>query len=173
MDDLTFALLIVGSALVANVVLHFIVHRVARRPMVSAVLGFAGGLAVLAAGETVRFSGSVQAAGAIGVLLLGDIAFYVCASFLFFNFNNAGVSSIRIRILRELANAGRPLSETELLRRYNDHVILMTRLERLTGGGQVLLSGDRYVLRSRGLVVLFRVMRMLKLLVLRRTSEFG
>lgn len=138
----------------------------------SVFAGFALGALVLALSEIDRFVGADITAGRIFVLLAGDAAIYVCLGYLFFNFINSGESSIRVRILWELQHATGPLSEEGLLAIYNDDIILATRLARLRRSGKVIERNGRYVLRSSVLILMARVIRALKLLIVRRESEF-
>jgi hypothetical protein len=140
--------------------------------MRSVFAGFALGGLTLGLGEFARFMGADIAASRLLVLLAGDGAIYVCLGYLFFNFINSGESSIRVRILWELQHAAAPLDEPGLLAIYNDDLILSTRLARLVRSGKVIEHDGRYILHSSILVLMARTMRALKLLIVRRESEF-
>jgi hypothetical protein len=166
------ALLACAAAMTVNLVVHLLTYRTTERYVHSAILGFAAGLIVLAIGEVLRFT-----AYPVGLLeglvtLAGDLAIYGCAAFLFFNFINAGESSIRIRILRELRAMDRPLTVTALLKAYNDFVILDTRLGRMISNHQIEYTDGRYRLVAHTLLRPAKLFRFLKWLLLRRTSEF-
>lgn len=167
------ALAICAAALAANAFAHLLVYRATQRYMRAIFLGFGVGLLVFLAGEAVRFVAAPVSVVDSAICLAGDTMLYGCASFLFFNFINAGESAIRIRILRELSAAGRTLPEADLLEAYNDGEILETRLSRMLGNGQLELVDGRYRLRSHTLVRMAYFFLTLKWVLLRRSSEFG
>ena len=106
------------------------------------------------------------------MLTLGNLSLYVCLGYLFFYVVNTGESSLRVRILREIAQARDGISEQALLKAYNERVILESRLQRLLRGGRAVRQRDRYVLRAPGLVLMAKFFRALKQFLLRRSSEF-
>lgn len=173
MDGAWAALAIVAVALAANALIHLLAYRATQRYMRAVFLGFGAGLVVFLAGEVVRFVVAPASIVEVLVCLAGDGMLYGCASFLFFNFINAGESAIRVRILHELRGAGRTLSEPELLDLYNDGTIIETRLSRMLGNGQVELVDGHYRLRSRTLVRMAYFFLALKWVLLRRSSEFS
>jgi hypothetical protein len=166
------ALLACAAAMTLNLMAHLLAYRTTERYVRSAIVGFAAGLIVLAIGEVLRFMAYPVGLLEGLILLGGDLAIYGCAAFLFFNFINAGESSIRIRILRELRAMEPPLTVTALLRVYNDLVILDTRLGRMIGNRQIECADGRYRLVARTLLRPARLFRFLKWLLLRRISEF-
>jgi len=166
------ALLACVAGMAANLLVHLVSYRMTGRYVRSAIAGFGAGSIVIAAGEVLRF-----AAHPVGwldgvVLLAGDFTIFGCAAFLFFNFINAGESSIRIRILRELRTGEGPLTEAALLKAYNDRIILDTRLGRMVSNGQIECIDGRYRLVAHTLLRPAKLFRFLKWLLLSRTSEF-
>jgi hypothetical protein len=166
------ALLACAAGVTANLLVHLVTYRMTGRYVRSAIAGFGAGSTIMAMGEALRF-----AAHPVGwlegvVLLAGDFTIYGCAAFLFFNFINAGESSIRIRILRELRTGGGPLTEAALLKIYNDRIILDTRLGRMISNGQIECIDGRYRLVAHTLLRPAKLFRFLKWLLLGRTSEF-
>src|SRR4051812_48082162 len=108
------ALFACAAATALNLVAHLVAYRLTGRYVRSAIVGFAAGLIVLAICEVLRFTAPPVGLMEGLVSLAGDLAIYGCAAFLFFNFINAGESSIRLRILRELRGMERPLTVTAL-----------------------------------------------------------
>jgi len=68
---------------------------------------------------------------------------YVCVSYFFFHLVHIPEASVRLRVLQELA-AGVPLTQSDILRRYNAGSILDIRLQRLTGSGQIVVDAGRF-----------------------------
>lgn len=167
------ALLICASALAVDLVVHLLAYRITRGYRLSILAGFAAGFLFLGTNEAFRLAALPGRWGENLTLLAGDSIIYICAAFLFFNFINAGETSIRVRILRELRGEQGTLSEEELLARYNDQIILRTRLERLLSGSQIEFVDGRYRLLTPTLTRLEWGFSLLKRLLLRQTSEFG
>ena len=138
----------------------------------SVFVGFGAGFAAMLMLEGVRYSMETGDSGEFFLLLASNIAIYAFLGFLFFTAVNVGESSIRVRILRELMRCAAPISEAELLSRYNDRSILTSRLDRLVETGQINIRGGRYFVRPGNLLRIAKLMRLIKVLLLRRTSEF-
>jgi hypothetical protein len=171
-DGFWFALAICALAMTVNVGLHLAVHRITSGYMRAVFAGFAGGLLLFAIGQIVRFALCPEPWLEIAVLVAGDLAIFGCLSFLFFNFVNAGESAIRVRILRELREMPGPVREADLLAVYNDQIILEARLGRMMRNGQLGCEDERYRLLSPMLAWMAEFFRVLKRLLLRRSSEF-
>jgi hypothetical protein len=80
---------------------------------------------------------------------LANAGIYVCFCYVYFHFNNMGETARRVRLLREMAIAARPLSLAEILERYGASEVLGRRLVRLLDAGQVVQSGDRLFIANR------------------------
>lgn len=171
MSGAWIALLICTVATVAFLAAHLVTYRLTQGYMRAVFVGFVAGLLVLAAGDALRFVNAPVAVLEGVVLLAGDFALYVCAAYVLFNVINVSESSIRVRILRELRDA--PISEAILLEKYNDALILDNRLDRLIGSGHIEFVDGRYRLASRTLARVAGVIRLLKRILLGRTSEFS
>ena len=154
-------------------VLMACLHLFARLGYVRSVcLAFAAGLAVVIGLELATLGARHSGAADRLILAVGDLALYACLAYLFFYVVNTGESSIRVRILREIAEARDGISEQALLQAYNERVILVGRLQRLLQGGRVIRHGDRYFLQARGMVLMAWFFQVLKQILLRRSSEF-
>lgn len=157
-----------------NVLCQLLAHRYLTGcgMMRSVFIGFGAGLFVVVAFHQYYWVVCDCDFMDVVALLVGNVTIYGAFGYIFFNFVNVGEASIRVRLLRELKRAPGGLSTEELAARYNDRVVLRTRLERLLNNRQVIRSGDRLVLRSRTLLLPARILWTLKLLLLGRTSEF-
>jgi len=72
--------------------------------------------------------------------LLASVAF----AFNYFCFVNLAITSLRIRLLGELARAGGCLPERALLARYDTADVIALRIERLVQGGHIVHRDGRY-----------------------------
>lgn len=77
-----------------------------------------------------------------------------------------GETARRIRLLRELDEAGRGLGYSELIARYGADEIVSRRIGRLLDGYQITKQGERFVLRNVSVSTIAVIMRLLKILVL-------
>lgn len=80
---------------------------------------------------------------------LANAGIYFCFCYVYFHFNNMGETARRVRLLREMSVAARPLSLPEILERYGAGEVLGRRLVRLLDAGQVVQSGDRLFIANR------------------------
>lgn len=147
MTDLLWGLTAVGGLAVC-VAAHIAAARaLPGRSRLGYVLAsfFAGGAAV-AGLAAARALGRGAVSLDLAALALNWLLAYVCLAYCYFGgFYNCGESARRIRLLRELLDAGQDgLSRAEVLERYNAEMIVRARLERLLAGGQLVLREGRY-----------------------------
>lgn len=132
-------------------------------------LAFAGGLAAvgwltlwLRPGAGTGFLNEV---GGLAVAALT----YAFLGFVFFNALNANLSSLRVRVLRELlGRSPTGMTPTELEDRYGTAEMLAVRLERLTAGGQLRRCGERYRAEAKGVSHIGHFFAFLQRLLLKR-----
>lgn len=92
---------------------------------------------------------------------------YAFFGFVFFNALNANLSSLRVRLLKELqAREPQGLPASVLLERYGAEEILSARIDRLAAGGQLVQRGDRYYFQPKGVAVIGRFFAGLRQLLL-------
>lgn len=89
----------------------------------------------------------------------------------YFHFINLGETGRRIRIVRELLNAG-GLSMEGLLQRYNTSDMVEIRLTRLLNSGQIIERNGMLFIQSQFLLRASRIMVLMKKIILGKTSEF-
>lgn len=142
---------------------------VIRKYLQSILLAFIAGMIVatgvgfaLSPGEGIERM--VASAGLVLVTMSG--------AYITFHIINAGESSIRVRLIREIGSSG-GLTEAGLMARYNDQVILDSRLDRLIEAGKVKRSGDHYHLVGTTFSAVSHVFTLTKRLLFCRDSEFG
>ncbi len=156
--------------LVADVILQAALTRIVSRPphiRLQFVSFAAGGF--LALGLLVFLLSGVPATGAdkSGYLVL-YLLIYACFGFCFFNVISANVSSLRLRMLKELlALDPQPMADAVLRKRYSAQEMVLSRLARLEGGGQIECRSDRYYLRKSGVSLIGRFFAGLRQLLLK------
>jgi hypothetical protein len=92
---------------------------------------------------------------------------YAFFAFVFFNALNANLSSLRVRLLKELhAREPEGLPAPILLKRYGAEEILSARIDRLAAGGQLVQRGDRFFFQPKGVAVIGRFFAGLRHLLL-------
>jgi hypothetical protein len=125
-----------------------VVHVSRGKVGASIVIGILGGLAVtLAAITLARVETPGAADGFVDTWLLGG-ATYLALAFGFWAFLNLNITSMRIRILRELLRAGGRMALSDMAAFYTPAERLRRRLERLEKGGQIMCENDRWRLAS-------------------------
>ena len=77
-------------------------------------------------------------------------------SFCFWTFLNLNITSLRIRVIRELLQAGGAIAVVELLASYSDAERLQRRLARLLNGRQIELVDGNWRLRSSLILIIAR-----------------
>ncbi len=141
--------------------------------MRSIYVGFLAGLALVAVAGAAYLLGGPRAAGDALSSAAVNVVTYGVLSFGYFHFINLGETARRIRIIREIDAAGRPLAREEILERYSAQAIVNVRINRLLSAGQITLRDGRYYLASPTVLYMSRVIVLMKLLVLGKRSEFA
>jgi hypothetical protein len=139
----------------------------------SEYLGFAAGFACvagIAGAAMVAPSGTGSPADAAFRALL-SLCCYAALGYCHFHFVNLGETARRIRLLRELHEAGGALSHPDLVARYGAREIVERRIARLLGTGQVVLCEGRYHIRNPLVLTIARGMMALKMVLLKKGSE--
>jgi len=141
-----------GAAAIATIVAHIVASRNFLRLGVyrAQLAGFAFGILVMAIFTLATPLLGSQLAGRS----LANAIIFLCFCYVYFHFNNMGETARRIRLLRELLSAGRPLTFDELVTRYGAHEIVERRLGRLLASGQVCLVDGRYIVANRSVHVM-------------------
>ncbi len=73
-----------------------------------------------------------------------NLIILICADYCYINTVNIVNASVRIKILNEISEAGKGLSEGQILKIYNADEILNSRLERLVKNGQLIIKAGKY-----------------------------
>ena len=77
-----------------------------------------------------------------------------------------------MRVLRDLVRCPDGIPLDTLLREYDASAVFTLRMDRLISKGQVVARGQRYFIRRSLLAYAARFLKSLKVLLLRRESEF-
>ena len=147
------------AGLAANVFAQIACARILRRLGLSIVAGALCGLLVTALCTALDSTSA-------GIALAADWAVAILTYFAYWAFLNLNITSLRIRILREILQSSGGVSRDELTARYSADEFLRRRLERLETGRQMSCRDGRWRLESRTLLVLARTMEALRALVL-------
>jgi hypothetical protein len=132
------------TVLAQIVVVHGSAGKVGASIIVGIFCGLAGTLAAIALG---RAETPGAAGGFVDTWLLGA-ATYLALAFGFWAFLNLNITSMRIRILRQLLRAGGHMALSDMAVSYTPAERLRRRLERLEKGGQIMCEDGRWRLRS-------------------------
>ena len=171
MPEKTILLLLAPAAgLFANIVLQAALSRLVigaghiRLQFLSFGAGAFLTVIILAA---MLFRWPFTAADRAGYLAL-HILIYACFGFCFFNVISANLSSLRIRILKEMLEQDPvPMGNAALSARYSAHEMLLSRLVRLQSGGQIEARAGRYYLRKSGISLIGKFFGALRRLLLK------
>ena len=165
-----YPLVVIGpvAGLAAYCLIHLLISRRMdrRRPYHSLSIGFFFGLVMM-----LLLTGNALAAMGVGRLdglaLLGlNLLGYLALAFGYFNFVNLNITSLRIRVLHEMREAGGQLLRDELLVRYNSDEMAKLRIERLFAGGHLRESQGRIFIGRRRFLLTARFFQLLKWIVL-------
>ena len=126
------------------VVVHVSRGKVGASIIIGIFCGLAMTLAVIALGCAETPSATD---GLVDTWLLGG-ATYLALAFGFWAFLNLNITSMRIRILRQLLRAGGRMALFDMAVSYTPAERLRRRLERLEKGGQIMCDDGRWRLRS-------------------------
>lgn len=96
---------------------------------------------------------------------------YIFLSYSYFNFLNLGETGRRIRLLRELKDAGSGLTYEEIIKCYNREEIILRRLNRLLKTRQIVERNNRLYIGNPIMLIAAQVLVMLKVVLLGRRSE--
>ena len=155
-EKILLLLLAPAAGLAADFALQVVLARVLtlgpRRLQLACFSG--GALVTLLALGAMLAGAPLRASDKAGYLAL-HLLIYACFGFCLFNVISANVSSLRVRILKEmLRRHPAPMDPAVLAASYSARDILLTRLSRLQQGGQVEARGGRYFLRRRGILLI-------------------
>jgi hypothetical protein len=132
------------TVLTQIVFVHLSRGKVGASIIIGIFCGLAATLAAIAQGRA-EMPGATG--GFVDTWLL-SAATYLALAFGFWTFLNLNITSLRIRILRELLRAGGRIALSEMPMLYTGAERLRRRLERLEKGGQILCEDGRWRLRS-------------------------
>jgi hypothetical protein len=96
---------------------------------------------------------------------------YVALAFGFWAFLNLNMTSLRIRMLRELLHSRSGMSRAELFDRYSTEEFLRRRLTRLERSGDLALVDGRYRLGSQKLLYVDRCLKILRAAIFAGTAR--
>jgi hypothetical protein len=136
----------------------------------SLFFGLAVGLVALIAGAaciSIQWNDSLSNNLALGA---ANFVLFVCCWYFYFHFINIGEASLRIRLLREVAeNPGRPLEG--VLAVYNVSEVVRIRIKRLVGDGQLVETASVYQPGAPRMVLVAKAFAVLRWLLLDKLPD--
>ena len=136
----------------------------------SLYFGFAVGFSAVVIAQFFFYHGS---SSNFIALFIVNLITYLLLTYCFFHFVNLGETARRVRILRELRDFREGMSMEEILQRYNAEVIFDKRVRRLLSNGQIALENEKYYIRNSTMLFITRIIILLKIVVLGKSSEFA
>ena len=121
------------------------------------LLGFVVTAVIVAANRP-----ATAAVGELAGLWIMIAVTYAALAFGFWAFLNLNMTSLRIRMLRELLHSGEGMSRAELFGRYSAEEFLRRRLARLQHAGDLALVDGNYRLGSRKLLYVEHCLNILR-----------
>jgi hypothetical protein len=151
--------------LAGDVTAQIVCAHLLRRTGLSILAGAAFGLVLtfIAAGLSMASDGSIVDLVATWIVAL---ATYLALAFGYWTFVNMNITSLRIRMLREILRSGDGISQTELMANYSYEEFLRRRLERLNNAGQLSFRDERWRLESRNLLIIARILETFRAVLL-------
>ena len=154
---------IIGLA--TNCLAHILCRKVfGVRTGYALACGFLLGLFTTAAVVAANVPVSISAADLAGLAATLTLTYFSLA-FGFWAFLNLNMTSLRIRMLRELLHSEDGMARAELLARYSPEEFLRRRLARLERSGDLALSDGHYTLGSRKLLYVDYCLKFLRAVV--------
>ena len=150
------------AGLGADLAVQIAFLKASRRLPASIVTGAFAGLVASAAVTALALTGLRDFASVVAAWILSLVT-YCALAFGYWAFLNLNVTSLRIRILREILQANASISVEELKARYSGEEFLRRRLERLElGSRQLIHEGGRWRLNKRTLLVIAGILSALR-----------
>lgn len=138
---------------------HLILARLRHwhSPYPPLIMAFVPGL--LATGACSAWALKAMQAGPLDVVAFGALngLTYAALGWGYFHFVNMGIASLRIRMLREMEEAGGSLERSRLLGEYNSDSVAALRIRRLTAGGHFVVIDERYYIGKRRFLIVARL----------------
>lgn len=106
-------------------------------------------------------------------LCICQIGTYLALSFCFWAFLSLNLTSLRIRVIRQLLQAGGAIAVADLLASYSDEERLQRRLVRLTNSGQIELTEGHWRLRSSLILIIARCIDVIRAIMGARDGAAG
>ncbi len=162
---------IIGLAF--NVVTQILVCRYIKRKglLQSVYLGFLGGICSIALIELWYYYATIPTMTESLCQFLLNLATFTVLGYCYFHFINLGETARRIRLVRELQEAGKGLSYDEITAKYGAPEIITKRLNRMLKNNQLILKNDRYIIAKPHLLFMAKLLVLLKILFLKKSSE--
>jgi hypothetical protein len=105
--------------------------------------------------------------GILNASVWASLCSYLALSFCYWAFINLNLTSLRIRLVRELLKEkGYALSTDKIMQRYSPQELVDRRIERLEKSNQIKRSGDKWILLSKKLMFIILTITVLRKLIM-------
>lgn len=162
-------------ALTVNVVFQLFTYRFL--PSIgylkSLFSGFVAGVLLLLGAEYYFFRVSLTSYNDFIPFLVMDLVTYAALGYCYFSFLTLGVSSLRIRVMREIHDCAEGLTLEEILERYNAQEMIKTRLSRMLANKQVKEKNGRYFIERPIMLLMAKFIVFMKFLVLGKRPDIN
>jgi len=91
-----------------------------------------------------------------------NIIAYSALGWCYFHFVNLCISSLRIRVLEEIIDAGGALPTADLGALYDNRKMTAVRIERLTSSGHLVSHDARFYSGKQGFLIVARIFKLLR-----------
>jgi hypothetical protein len=160
------------AGLACNGAAHLLVSRFGaqRYPYYKLLVSAVVGLVLVIIGNLICIRHvSNTASDALGYMLLNVLA-YLALSFDYFSFSNLCLTSLRIRMLQEIRDAGGQLDSAVLRARYGDRNMVALRLDRLLRSGHLVEKGLALYAAGGSFYAVARLFQFLRWLIIELPS---
>jgi hypothetical protein len=155
----------------ANCLTHILCRKVLDlRTGYALICGFFLGVAIMSVVAAPNMPVAVSIADLAGLWTTLGLT-YVALAFGFWAFLNLNMTSLRIRMLRELLHSVHGMSRAELFGRYSAEEFLERRLARLERSGDLALVDSRYRVGSQKLLYVDRCLKIFRAVIFGGTAH--
>jgi len=128
--------------------------------------GFITGLAATLLVFSYGMAAYETSASVVPLIIVSALT-YLSLGFCYWAFINLNITSLRIRVLKEIRHApAQFVRHDDLIKIYNFQDVVDRRIARLLGFGHLARSGNRLVVARRELLYLSRILRLARILIL-------
>lgn len=164
-------LLLIYLGVAANVLTMILLSHITKKLSYAIVGGVLSGFIIVVTGSlSSAFGSSVHSTSDLSALTFVTCLSYLAYSFCFWTLINLNVTSLRIRIVREILSCpSAQVSASDLHHAYNPEVALTNRIERMVAGGQLIKTEEeKYRIGAPFVLLIAKILYFLRQMTLPR-----